>query len=135
MASLQWPSHRWTGRYNLMNATNKPLAHTPDDNSNETKAKCFEMENNLPLLPSNPLAHLMLLTPSSPSMSPLAALNSNINMASLPSTPTSGLRWVFCSNMGRAGALTSSVQAMSEAPCTRSRPTRPVFPLRVTAGG
>merc|ERR1719362_245904 len=39
---------------------------------------------------SNPLAHLMLLTPSSPSMSPLAALNSNINMASLPSTPTSG---------------------------------------------
>ena len=43
------------------------------------------------LLPSNPLAHLMLLTPSSPSMSPLAALNSsNMNMASLPSTPTSG---------------------------------------------
>merc|ERR1719458_1688629 len=39
---------------------------------------------------SNPLAHLMLLTPSSPSMSPLAALNSNMNMASLPSTPTSG---------------------------------------------
>ena len=44
-----------------------------------------------PFLPSNPLAHLMLLTPSSPSMSPLAALNSsNMNMASLPSTPTSG---------------------------------------------
>ena len=43
------------------------------------------------LLPSNPLAHLMLLTPSSPSMSPLAALNSsNMNMASLPTTPTSG---------------------------------------------
>ena len=25
---LQWQSHRWTGRYNLMNATNNPLAHT-----------------------------------------------------------------------------------------------------------
>jgi forkhead box protein P len=40
---------------------------------------------------SNPLAHLMLLTPSSPSMSPLAAMNSsNLSMQSMPNTPTSG---------------------------------------------
>jgi len=40
---------------------------------------------------SNPLAHLMLLTPSSQNMSPLAALNSsNLSLGSMPNTPTSG---------------------------------------------
>merc|ERR1719273_194279 len=40
---------------------------------------------------SNPLAHLMLLTPSSQNLSPLAALNSsNLSLGSMPSTPTSG---------------------------------------------
>jgi len=40
---------------------------------------------------SNPLAHLMLLTPSSPSMSPLAALSSSsLSMQNMQHTPTSG---------------------------------------------
>ena len=53
-----------------------------------------EMLKNSPLqLPqySNPLAHLMLLTPSSPSMSPLAKLNNpNLSMHNMQNTPTSG---------------------------------------------
>ena len=38
---------------------------------------------------SNPLAHLMSLTPNSPSMSPLAALNSSASIHSSMNTPTS----------------------------------------------
>ena len=53
-----------------------------------------EMLKHSPLqLPqySHPLAHLMLLTPSSPSMSPLAKLNNpNIGIHNIQNTPASG---------------------------------------------